>query len=447
MAYTRSLKSFLNHRSRESSGTQYLSSWRNRTPPELVCWLHTKVLPAAVWQHNWPRVVDKKDGKKAVWGGSFTCLESEAVLKKQRYRDKKTGKREVPPEVCPICILNEYVRDLVRGGDLDWTDVLFRYRADDDQRILHAGGIYGGFGVRNPTEEQVKELSAADIKLGGPEGAWREEATAKCKYVFRVVDNDEPDKGVQIAVEQELLGQKVQQCIAREIERAMGPKDPDGDQGNPLEHPYAIKFKYAPTEKEFGKRYDAVALPNVELTDKIRELICDTDAPSIARVREPWNIRSMRALMEEACEYGLDWDEIFGPAEARCDANGVYQAPEAAEESDDSTDFDPSKFEPEAEKPTAKKALGKASSQVPADVGKKASGKKTEAKSEPKGRRAVAPPPEDPPAGSEPCVGKNGTCGKMLPPDCFKCPKCGQEYENVGDDPAESASDASTPPF
>ncbi len=431
------LEEFLGHKTRDSGSSQYLSKWRKRTPPEVVTWMHTRSKLHSVWQHNWPRIVDLRDGGRAIWGGSFKCLEDEkTVLSFQRNRDRKTGKRDVPPAVCPLCRLVEYVRDLVQEGEMSWTDVLFRYEIADggnsEPRIMHAGGLYGGFGIKNPTQEQLKELETAGIRR---DEAWMENAYAQCKYVFRVVDNSEPDKGCQIAVEQDLLGQKVRETIAKEMEgRGL-------EKGNPLKNPYAIKWKHCPSEKEFGKKYNALAMSNevVPLTPEIERLIVEVDPPDISRVLEPWNIKTLRSLVEHYCQFqGLDWDTVFGPAEARCDENGNYAEPEPDDEDEnplpDEQPASPSspKRTISAAKPApAPPAAVQAAPSAPAEPAKKSLRKKK-----------VEPAPPPPPAeGAEPCPVDG--CGAMLGPDEMKCSKCGTEFTAVDDD----APAAGKPPF
>ena len=70
---------------------------------------------------------------------------------------------------------------------------------DDPQKAstVHVGGIFNAFGRKDLSDEEKKELRAASIS---PKFAWKENAQAKCSYMFCVVDNDHVSDGVQVTI-------------------------------------------------------------------------------------------------------------------------------------------------------------------------------------------------------------------------------------------------------
>jgi hypothetical protein len=324
------LDDFIGHKTRdkrEDTKASYLSGWRKRENAhrnkagdlqnDVTVWLHTRALFAARWTHNWPKIVDlAKTQTRAVWTMDCLCLEDESTLRRQ-YRRDRDGNRDSPPVLCPVCLLNEEVRGLVKAGKIKWTDVLFRYEAGKDVKELHSGGLYGAYGKQNLTDDERKELAAAEIY---PKEAWKENAVAKCNYVCRVVDNDHPEKGVQISIELDSIGDAMKRKLAAEIEGR-------GDVGNPMLNPYALQWRYYPEEADFRKKFDVIPMPRIALTDEVRSLITEVDPPSIEHLMTPRNMKMLRASMEQHCLFELNWDAIFGPAEKFCDENGVFVDP------------------------------------------------------------------------------------------------------------------------
>lgn len=334
------LEDFLGHKTRERSDfakATYLSGWRKRENAvrnkagdlenSVTVWLSTKALFQARWAHSWPKIMDlKKTNSRAVWMQDFVCLEPESVLRNQYKRERDTGKRVVPPTTCPHCLLLEQVRDHVREGRLNWTDVLFKYEAGDDVKELRAGGIYGAFSSQKLTDAEKAQMAAARIYQ---KDAWKENANAKCNYICRVVDNDHPEKGIQISIELDSIGDAMKRKLAEEIEGR-------GEAGNPMLHPYPLRWKFYPDETDFRKKFAVVAMTAIKPTDEILRLITEEEPPSIDHLTTPGNMRALRASMEEACLHNevMDWDAIFGPVEAFCDADGRYQAPGTTHDTD-----------------------------------------------------------------------------------------------------------------
>jgi hypothetical protein len=303
-----SIDSFLNHKTSDRSGG-FLSKWRKKDQTSKIdTWLHRKRVPVALWQHNLPRLfvkADKDTGENVtlVWGGQYNCLETEKVLKKQHHRNDD-GSREVEPERCPVCKLIEVVRDMVDNNEIDWTKVIFRFQGDKDIKVIHAGGIYGGFNAEKDelTLEDKKKLSNAGISL---KDSWQENVYAKCNYVFCVVDNANISNGVQIATETSLLGDKVKEVMNDAIE-SLGVEE-----GNPFINPYCIQWEHRPSEQEFQKKYKARRMEKYPLTPEI-DAVISSEPPDLTQVLKPFNVKTMRAFLERHCTIpNMPWDEIF----------------------------------------------------------------------------------------------------------------------------------------
>lgn len=290
---------------------KFLRGWKKRNPPEVNIWLHTRVMFTALWQHNLPRLVVRKDKdsgeeKAEIWGNSWVCWEDEAVLS-NRKRDYHSGEREEPFRICPVCKMIEWVRTAVRQGSLSGADPIFRYVTPDesDERIIHAAGIYNGL-----DDVDEAELKAAKIKLSE---AWKENGNSKCNYVFCVADHDNPEDGLQIAIETSLVGDKTKAVIRRK--RKKNGEDSDW---NPLATPYAICWEHHASEKVFDKKYEADDRPKLKLTPEIEALITgEPPTDQLERVKAPGRLRELRDQMEKFALIEMPWDEFFADAEAK----------------------------------------------------------------------------------------------------------------------------------
>ena len=215
------LAEFLGHKpSSGGGGGQFLKNWKKRDDKAINIVLHTQAGFVALWQHPLPRLHEwtDKEGRshREIWSGNWNCLEAERVLKEQYKRDKNTGERKSPPCLCPQCKLVEKIRQMVVDGELEFTQPLFRWEADDPSKavVLHAGGIYNAFGKKDLDKELLAQMREARIS---PQEAWVENCYSKCNYVFIVVDVDHVDDGIQVANETTLLGDKVKECIAAQM--------------------------------------------------------------------------------------------------------------------------------------------------------------------------------------------------------------------------------------
>lgn len=431
MSKSLALDDFLGHETKTSGGGQFLRGWRKRDPAKVDVFLHRKSNIIALWQHNVPRVYEKKleDGttQRRVYGNSWNCLESEDVLKKQYRRERDTGERTVPPVICPVCRMMEVFRAKYRAKQISFTEPLFRWVGDDakETQVVTFGGMVNAYGSDKLEDHEKAAMTRAKVLV---KESWKENLYAKCNYLFVVVDVDNPDDGVQIAVETTSLGDHVKECI-RDQMTALGE-----DAGNPIAKPYALRWEHNKNAAEFGKKYKCIAMPRLALTSKVEQLI-NSDPPDIDNIIKPGNITTLRASLE-ANYIGsakVDWDEIFGPAERA----GYGEAGASSNETDSAfAGDDDGPSEPAAAPPPAKAA-------TPAPAAKTAPSEPSEpAKPAGRSRKKADPPAPEPPPPVEmgdPC----DECGAPMAKGQAVCEKCGAEYEL---DEAPVAAAPATPP-
>jgi hypothetical protein len=300
-----SVDDFLGHKTSNRSGGS-LDKWRKEG--KLIVWLHTGLLPTAVWQHGGiPRLVITKDEddkpQRKFFGGKWNCPESEDFLKGQYKRNDDGTREEDEPAHCGLCRFEEWLYQEVVAGRIKWTDQAFRFDATDpkDTVILHAGGLLNMYSEREMAAEKKKELKKAGIS---PADAWSENMFAKCNYVFAVVANNAVSKGVQIATEAGLLGDRVKDVIA-DARESLGDEE-----GNPFLHPFAIQWEYRKGER-IDKLYYARRIEKEKLTPQIEALIRGK-APNLSNIVAPFDQKTMRAQLERYCLLkGVPWDDIF----------------------------------------------------------------------------------------------------------------------------------------
>ena len=330
MAKQMSLEEFVGHRTRDFGGAKFLTNWKKREPPKIDVVLHTKVKMIASWQHNKPRIVERKDKtgvvRSEIWGGSFNCCENEVVLKAQHRRSRESGEREVPPIICPDCRLIEFVRGEVNAGRLSITAPVLRYVAGEGEnrnvREITAGGMYGGFYKDSPPAV-LDAMRKAGLRL---DKVWQENQCARCCYVFVIVDLDNVGDGVQVSTERQLLGDKMKAHLGERIEQF-------GVQGNPFLHPVAFRWKHKPNEVAFGDKYQALAMPTLPLSDEVLRLI-NEEPPDLTHILKPGNAARLRTELESVALIKVPWDDIFGPAE-RLEREEAAAATDADEWADD----------------------------------------------------------------------------------------------------------------
>jgi hypothetical protein len=414
-----SLDEFLNHQTKNNSGkTPYLRGWRKRNPPRVDICLHKTAKTHAIWQHNLPRVVevdDKMGGKTLkVWSNAWNCHEDESVLVKQFKRDRDTGERNVPPVICPLCLLQESLRSLYAQGKIGFTEEVFRWVGDDPEESvsLTLGGLLGMYGKDYLSDEEKKATRKAGIRL---DEAWRENMVARCNYLFVVVDNDAPEDGVQVAFENTGLGDKVKEVIFDKITA-------EGEDGNPIQNPYVIRWEHHSNAKEPNKKYKAIAMSAkvAPVKEATLELI-EGEAPDVSHLLQKGDVVKLRADLEEHCVLPdpsiIPWDDIFLPSELASDSG---------DPSDDETDEVPEPAPVNKPVAVARKPVSSASS------------KAKEAEPEPSQkapttrRKKVAPVPEPEPE-PEPGAAEEliacEECGHMMSVYDAVCERCGAEYE------------------
>jgi hypothetical protein len=383
---------WLKHRGTEWGGSGKLGSWKD--DGRITIWLHTKRLPVAVWQHNLPKLVtfeSKKSGEmeKHYWGEGYNCPEPEDVLRRQYKINEDGSRKEEITGACGVCKMLEFLAMSVESGELNWTDKVLEYRGADDPEedcVLHVGGMLGYFG-RDLDEDEEADLKEHRIK---PSLAWKENAMGKLKYVLPVVDHAHPEKGVQIAVQPQSVGDAIKKVIADEMASEKREED-----GNPQINPYAIELLYDDREPNFSKQYTARRIKRVEMTPAIEKLIRG-ESPDLSFYIDPMNGPGLRAILEQHALVQLPWDDLF---------KKVAKGKPPRED----------RFEPEEleKTPPSPPARSRGRGRVP-DV----------AREEKK--------PEPPPKDGIPC----DECKHIMAPTDLKCSACGTEYEEDDEEEA-----------
>ena len=431
MSKTLALDDFLGHETKSGGSSQFLRGWRKRSPAHVNVFLHRGSSIVALWQHNVPRVYEKKlDGgvtQRRVFGGSWNCLESEDVLKKQYRRERDTGERTVPPVICPVCRMMEFFRAEYQQGNISFTESLFKWEGDDpkETQLLTFGGMCNLYGSDKLEDEEKKAMALASISM---KEAWKENVYAKCNYLFVVVDADNPNDGVQLAIETTSLGDHVKECIRNQM-TSMGEED-----GNPILKPYALRWEHNANATEFSKKYKCIAMPKLAMTKEV-ELLINSEPPDIAGVIKPGNITTLRASLEGHYigPVPVDWDSIFGPAERA----GFGQQEDEEEGGGEDRASSAQAAPPPATQAKAPPKVETAPTPPPsaATTPKAAGGRRKKAEAPP-------PPPPEPEAKAEtvPC----DECGFAMAADATTCPQCGAEYELEA--PAAEAPAAAAPP-
>lgn len=324
------MAAFAGHRT-GGGGGEFLKKWKDDGVFDSV--LHTRVLPIALWQHKLPRLVPITDKARKttvhVWSGTYVCHEDEATLDGQYFRDRDTGQRKHPPKRCGICklvewcyqqcVLFEEFREeneaAIKAGKpkkvkgIRFTTPMFHFEGDvkDETITLHIGGVCNLFGkAKEGTDAQKADLARSEIVVGGPKGAWRENAYAKCNYAMCVVNYNRPEDGVQIAVETSALGDAVKNVLNKVLEE---------DSRNVEDDPYVIRWKFH-KNAPMNEMYDALPMRKLKLSPRIVQLIRGP-APEEAldKLTERFNQRLLRTSLEKHClpemRNLVPWDELF----------------------------------------------------------------------------------------------------------------------------------------
>ncbi len=391
---------FLHYESR-SSRNYLRPEWKKAGWIEV--WLHRKRPFAIGWQHQLPRI-DVRDNeagepKRVIFSGSYRCLEDDVVLKEQWRRDRDTGERETPPVICPICRMIEHIHTAVVRGEMHWLEPIFDFDVGDPKtrRFLRASGLFGYPKAKNLTDDQKAELEDAGVS---ERTAWQENMNASLKYVFCLVDDAAPQKGVQIMKEGQGLGDKVKMAITKEMKR--NPRNPA--LGDPVKTPYAFRFEYNENALP-EKKYDAFRV-DYEITPALQQLISG-EPPNIDSMAGDYTPETLRASLERVCLVELPWDEWFTDEVSKLLANEEPPAETQA-----------MVRAPQAAAPAPRQLAGR---QVASRSALEPERQRTPA-------RVVAPARQSSPAQDVALFGCDG-CGKPIKATDAKCPHCGMEYD------------------
>ena len=300
---TLSLNDFLGHKTSVPFGKRF-GNWKENGPATI--WLHRRLPFQIIWTHGFSQVVKKQDDSIDVWGASFVCHDSEEVVQKQFKRDDD-GARIVPPQKCGICKMLDWISVQVAVQEISWVAPIFRFEGDDpkNNRIYRAGGLLGMFNSDKLNDSQRAQMRKAGVYA---KEAWKEQATAKAKYEFCLVDNADLSAGCVVATEPAQLGDKLKKAIRDVMTQS------NVDQGDPTKNPYAFRFEYDASALMQNK-YHVVAMPNIPLTPAIDSLI-SADPPDTGNVTNPFDPVSVRRIMEEACLIDMPWGEFFGESDS-----------------------------------------------------------------------------------------------------------------------------------
>ncbi len=314
---------FMSYEGAKGGGGGYLGGWKkNGEGPkdgQVTVYLHRTKWAAAAWVINWPRLVeftDKKTDTKEmrVWSGRWISHEREIVNKKQHFRDKVTGEREYPPEVCPFSLLVDYLYRMYRTGKLALTQPIFHFEGDrpDETITLTLGGIVGRYGSKDLTPVEERAIKAARIRR---DEAYKEDLRPKLKYLYLVCDEKAPEEGIQKTWEGQGLTNKIKKAIGDEGKKLA--KKGKAHLANPAEHPFPLEWTYDDGQ-DFDDKFDVLALVKDEgekVLDEIMKVISG-EAPDTTHDLAKGDCFALRGEMEAHLVKGvvLDWDAIFGPA-------------------------------------------------------------------------------------------------------------------------------------
>lgn len=339
------LDDFLAHKTGSAGGGKELRKWKDNkasgeTPARSVdIVLHRQRGSfASVWVHSLPNLVvlEDKQTKRSVtrvFGRDYVCHENEDTCRK--HKRHYWGYDDAPVvERCGICKFGDWLYAQVVEGRLSWVDPVLRFEGDvsEETKVIHAGGFYGVFGSTKLTDVEKAELKEARIS---PKVSWQENSLVAAKYLFIVAEHQKPDNGLQIAYESSLLGDRMKTLFKEQMEIH------GREAGNPMSNPYVIRWKHDPDAEEFGKRYSALAIPRLPISDRLMDLITNGKAPDKSHKTDKHDPRTVRAILERHSLIDVPWDDLFGlgraeaPAERSHEVRGNPPAREPAPPAED----------------------------------------------------------------------------------------------------------------
>lgn len=313
------LDEWLSHSTGEGGGDGLVLNWKkskDENTGELLAWLHTMAPIKVVYRHNWYRVKEIEDREtKAkrleVYSDRFVSHEPEALLKARKWRYSSKQDRSYPaPLKCPFDRMLELVFTAVQAGHLSWVEPVFAFTGSDggDRKthdvVLHAAGIYGGYGEKNMPPNKIIELRKAGIRR---DEAWAEDLRPKVAYILSVIDHEHPENGVKLLIEGEALKRAFTKAIGDERKRM---RKADDSPVGPNARPYPFLFTYDKT-LDFADRYSVTAMSD-DLSPQIRELIYSRETiPDLKDFTTPGDPEALLASIEEHALVKLDWGSCF----------------------------------------------------------------------------------------------------------------------------------------
>lgn len=334
------MRSFLKHSGNAGGKREYLTGWKETREGAITVWLHKRAGITALWRHQIPGIETREDKDThtkhtEIWSSRHGCYEDEEVLRYQGLLDDD-GLRRTPPKICGVCRFTEWVRAQVTSGAMPLAFPLLTFESTggkDRKLVIPAAGVFDGF-------RKISDAEKAQVKEAGfwLKDSYRYDLRAKLQYAFIVVNEDDPKKGIQIAVEGQLLGQKMQTAIRKEMQRK------GDDEGDPTKFPYAFRWEYFKDSTDIRNLYDATVLDRVKLTPVVAKLL-DEDPPDISSLCQKLNPMTLQARFQKhiAAEWRdrVPWSELFGPnidafnrASTAAPANSSSRAPEVGKPAD-----------------------------------------------------------------------------------------------------------------
>ena len=320
-----SLRDFMSRDPRGGGSKFERFDWKGRKEPVATVWLQGVF--RGIWRHGFCRVHVHEDKAtkvttREIYYDPLVCYETDKdVLENQNWRDRETGRRVKPPTVCPLCLMIEHLHALVEDRKIDWRTPLFRFEGSDPAktRIFHVGGVTGQFNSKKMPDAKKYELAGllpdgvtADPKWSPaakwhgpiyqsgdmPNVAFKQDIRPRCEYLISIVDNDDVAKGVQVTFETKSLGEKIHDVLQKSIKEARTARDENGDAGNIMKHPFAIRWEYDARNPVPAEKYDAMKMGLTPLTPAIAKLLGDPE-PDVSKHAERFNLKTIRARLEQ----------------------------------------------------------------------------------------------------------------------------------------------------
>jgi len=451
------LQDFLDHDPDQfrGGGGQFLGKWKKAG--EIDIWLHTesRIRPVNGHQIPFEIEVDEKnqDGEKTgrkisklSWP-RFVSPDQPNINANQFFRDKATGAMQEivnkDPKTSKPLIYEDRRPIVITDPFLLFREYLWwaieKKIIEPDQVVLEWVDHKNKGELISWTAGEVSRQVKRGLKNRG------HSFDTKLEYLFVVVDNAKPGEGPKIARETKLLGDKMRAVIKREMESR-------GEQGDPFQHPYCIRWKFIDKASSPMNSYDAFRMDKHQCTDEIWQAIGgepaegDTwekvEAPETASMTKvnDGDMDKIRQVFETAAQIEVPFDAFFSPDPdvRRSVLMGTIFAGGARVSSSSPRPSGEGRTEgTQVTRPGAAPggaARPAASTSGPTRPGTSSAAPATSSGPQPRRKKVATEEPAKPKAPPEPeripCDGPDGgSCDYMLLPTDAKCPKCGTEYE------------------